>query len=89
MNSPTRHIDIDPKSARTVIHEVHARHRGPVSSNTSEDTSVREARPPQYGDERDRKIGVLPNRNLPSQRRLNTIDDRGMFINSTSVHLDH
>lgn len=62
--TPPRSIKIDPKSARTVIHEVHAHHRGPPRSESSwEDDFPRG--PPKINvnrGDRDRKAGILPDR---------------------------
>ena len=62
--TPPRKISIDPKSARTVIHEIRAHHRGPTGSDSSPDDLFPHA-PPHFrinGEEGDQKSGVLPDR---------------------------
>ena len=62
--TPPRKINIDPKSARTVIHEIRAHHRGPPRSESSPDDLFPHSSPAfkSNGEEADRKSGILPNR---------------------------
>ena len=62
--TPPRNIKIDPRSARTVIHEIHAHHRGPPKSDSSPDDVFPRASP-QFdinGQDVVRKAGVLADR---------------------------
>ena len=72
---PPRQIDLDPKSARTVVHEVYARRRAPSGENDGQGAIPPRLRVSPYDEdeELDRKSGLLP-RGTVAQRRRSAIE---------------
>ena len=78
--SPPRQIDIDPRSARTVIHEVRAHRRGLSTSRANgQEAFLPDLRVGRYEGESDRKSGILPDRGTIADRRRSRIGEFGHF----------
>lgn len=75
LKASPRQININPKSARTVVHEIRTHHHGPVPRDGALPAIMPDITQPHLEDP-ERKAGVLPKRDDVSPRRHRESDQR-------------